>query len=182
VQLICDANCYITDVVARWPGSVHDTTIFDNCRVRALLELRDTNGYLIGDGGYPCRRYLMTPVLNPATPAEQRYNNVHAFARNCIERTNGILKRRFPCLKYGMRIRIDNALPVIVAAAVLHNIATALGESIPDTDDLMQSFIEMQIIKGMQFEYDPVDVVPPVGLIPAGAMGMRRALIDGHFA
>lgn len=123
----------------------------------------------------------MTPVLNPTTTAEQRYNNAQVLARNCIERTNGILKRRFPCLKYGMRLRVKNSLAVIVATTVLHNIATALGEDVPDNDDLLDSYISMREAKGLQVQYDPVDVAPPVGLIPVGAAGMRRALIDGHF-
>jgi len=96
VQLISDSHSRITDVVARWPGSVHDSTVFDNSRIRALLETGPREGYLVGDGGYPCRQYLLTPVLNPATEAEKKYNEAQASARNCIERANGILKRRFP--------------------------------------------------------------------------------------
>jgi hypothetical protein len=181
VQLVCDAKCYITDVVARWPGSVHDSTIFDNCRLRAILESGQLEGYLIGDSGYACRSYMMTPIANPATIPEQRYNNAQALGRNCIERTNGILKRRFPCMKYGMRLRTDNTLKVIVATAILHNIATALGEDVPEEDELLVSYLHMRQQKGLQVTYDPVEVTPPVGLIAAGAAGMRRALIDGHF-
>jgi hypothetical protein len=125
---------------------------------------------------------MMTPVQNPTTEAEQRYNNAQALARNCIERTNGILKRRFPCLKYGMRLRVDNVLNVIVATTVLHNIATTLGEDVPDNDSLLDSYLSMREKKGLLVLYDTVDVTPPVGLIPVGAAGMRKALIDGHFS
>jgi nuclease HARBI1 len=104
VQLVCDNTGYISDVVARWPGSVHDSTIFDNSHIRARLETCGVDGYLVGDGGYPCRRYLLTPVCNPTTNAEKQYNAAQIKARNCIERTNGILKRRFPALKYGLRL------------------------------------------------------------------------------
>ena len=27
VQIVCDFNCKITNIVALWPGSVHDSTI-----------------------------------------------------------------------------------------------------------------------------------------------------------
>ena len=78
VQLICDCSGYISDVVARWPGSVHDSTIFDNSHVRALLETCQEEGYLVGDSGYACRRYLLTPLLSPISNAEQAYNRAHA--------------------------------------------------------------------------------------------------------
>nr|CAI5828848.1 unnamed protein product [Callosobruchus analis] len=35
---ICDANLNLLDVVARWPGSTHDNTIFNNCVVRRKFE------------------------------------------------------------------------------------------------------------------------------------------------
>ncbi|KAJ4447341.1 hypothetical protein ANN_09345 [Periplaneta americana] len=31
VQAICNANMEFSDIVARWPGSSHDSTIFNNC-------------------------------------------------------------------------------------------------------------------------------------------------------
>lgn len=38
VQVVCDANLKLLDVVARWPGSAHDNTIFNNSRVRRKFE------------------------------------------------------------------------------------------------------------------------------------------------
>ncbi|XP_031332890.1 putative nuclease HARBI1 [Photinus pyralis] len=37
-QVICDADMKFSDVVARWPGSAHDATIFMNSRICARLE------------------------------------------------------------------------------------------------------------------------------------------------
>lgn len=37
-QVICNAQKKITNIVARWPGSTHDTTIFNNSRIRAQFE------------------------------------------------------------------------------------------------------------------------------------------------
>ena len=71
VQLVCNTNSYITDVVARWPGSVHDSNIFDNSHMRAVFENGQVEGYLVGDGGYACRSYMMTPLINPITAAEK---------------------------------------------------------------------------------------------------------------
>ena len=42
--------------------------------IRAQFENNEFgNGFLLGDGGYPCRDYLMTPLLNPYTEPEKRY-------------------------------------------------------------------------------------------------------------
>lgn len=38
VQFITDANLKIMDVVARWPGSQHDNTIFNHSQIKARFE------------------------------------------------------------------------------------------------------------------------------------------------
>ncbi|GBM94652.1 Putative nuclease HARBI1 [Araneus ventricosus] len=74
VQTISDADLYIRNIVARWPGSTHDSTIFDHSHVRALFEAEiiPPSYHLIGDNGYSCRTYLMTPFLNPTTQMQKR--------------------------------------------------------------------------------------------------------------
>ena len=63
-------------------------------------------GYLLGDSGYPCRKDLMTPILEPRTRSEEAYNSAHIATRNVVERSFGVLKRRFPCLRMGLRIKV----------------------------------------------------------------------------
>jgi len=48
VQLVCDQTDCATDVVARWPGSVYDSTIFDNSYIRAELETKAYEEHLVG--------------------------------------------------------------------------------------------------------------------------------------
>jgi len=185
VQLVCDSTGYISDVVARWPGSVHDSTIFDNCRLRAFFESNQSEGCLVGDGGYACRRYMLTPINNPATRSDKLYNDAQILARNCIERTNGMLKRRFPALKYGIRLSLENTLPVIVATVVLHNIAMILGDEIPDIDDeqLHEYLAVKRTEQLMEWENnDPADVAPPDTAQHTGTTARRRAIIDSHFS
>jgi len=185
VQLICDQSGYLMDVVARWPGSVHDSTIFDNCQVRAMLETSQSDGYLVGDSGYPCRRYLLTPVVNPTTEAQKKYNASHVAARNCIERANGILKRRFPALKYGLRLSLEHTLPVIVATCILHNIALVMGDEVPPDDEELDAYMQKMRIDGVDTDYDPVEVGPPCIASRTGAANtasVRQAVIDSHFA
>jgi len=181
MQLVCDQRGYISDVVARWPGSVHDSTIFDQCHLRAVLETSLADGYLVGDSGYPCKPYLLTPMNTPITAAEKAYNYAQAVARNVIERTNGLLKCRFPCLKYGLRVKLEHALPVIVATVVLHNIAVLLGDDQPPEDIQLHAHIASKRSAGLHIDYDPVQVGPPTAANPIGATGVRRAVINGHF-
>lgn len=132
VQVICDSDLMINNIVARWPGSAHDSTIFNNSRIRTRFDIGEfANGILLGDSGYPLKPYLLTPLANPASRAEQLYNESHIRTRNLIERTFGIWKRRFPALCYGLRCKIETSMVVIIATAVLHNIARTAGEDMP---------------------------------------------------
>jgi len=181
VQLVCDCSGFVTDVVARWPGSVHDSTIFDNCHLRAQFETGELKGCLVGDSGYACRPYLLTPLGNPTTPAETAYNNSHAAARNCIERANGVLKRRFPVLKYGIRLQIKNTLPVIVAAVVLHNIALTVGDEEPGDDQQLVEYMATRRQDLLADDYDEQQVQPLDATNLPGACGMRSTIINNYF-
>ena len=84
----------IFDIVARWPGSAHDSRIFHNSNVKHRLQNGELEGsgnlctlgvrriifiscshdkvvrtgILLGDSGYPQLPYLFTPVLDPVMP------------------------------------------------------------------------------------------------------------------
>ena len=68
VQVVCLSNYQITDVCCQWPGSSHDAWILRNSALCAKFEngtypgLRE--GLLLGDSGYPCNTWLMTPLLD----------------------------------------------------------------------------------------------------------------------
>ena len=128
VQVIGDANLKIVDIVAKWQGSVHDSTIFNNSKTRYKIESGQLEGILLGDNGYPNRSYLLTPLLNPISRSEKMYNRSHIKTRNCVERLFGVWKRRFPCLHLGFRVKLKNVTPIIIATAVLHNFAIDASE------------------------------------------------------
>ena len=65
VQLVCDANYTIINLVARWPGSTHDSRILRESELFNQFEDGGVNGILLGDSGYPLKRWLLTPLLNP---------------------------------------------------------------------------------------------------------------------
>ena len=74
VQLICSAYYRIINVVARWPGSTHDSRILRESQVGLQFSNQDLQGLLLGDSGYPLMSWLMTPIQNPTTDRETAYN------------------------------------------------------------------------------------------------------------
>lgn len=129
VQVVCDSQLKCLDVVARWPGSAHDQTIFNNSSLKHRFEsgqFRD--GLLLGDSGYELKQYLLTPFLNPSSPAENLYNESHIRTRNTIERCFGVCKNRFPVLRRQITLNLARVQAIIVACFVLHNIAIDVNE------------------------------------------------------
>lgn len=92
------------------------------------------NGILLGDSAYPSKSYLLTPLLNPGRRAEILYNESHIRTRNIVERLFGVWKRRFPILALGMRYKLPRIMTIIVATAVLYNIARRNGDENPPED------------------------------------------------
>lgn len=138
VQAVTGPELQFLDVVASWPGSVHDSRIFSNSRVMVLYEQKAVPGILLGDQGYACLPYLMPPLRNPRTAAEKRYNTSHIKTRNTVERAFGVWKRRFPCLRTKLLTDTPRSVAIITACAALHNVAYAMREPCPvsiDEDD-----------------------------------------------
>lgn len=135
MQAICNANLEFTDLVARWPGRTHDSYIFSNCYRRALFEQGQYgNALLVGDAGYACNNYMMTPLQQCNNAAENLYNESQIRTRNCVERLFGVWKRRFPSMAIGLGVSLQNSFPIIISTAVLHNIARRSGEDTPPND------------------------------------------------
>ncbi|RWS20268.1 putative nuclease HARBI1-like protein [Leptotrombidium deliense] len=132
VQAVVDAKMKFTNLVVRWPGSVHDSRIFRNSALYDFLETNNINGHLLGDAGYACKNYMMTPLANPTSPAEKRYQISHTKTRNVIERTFGAWKAKFYCLHIPLRISLKNTLNVIVACGVLWNFLINIGDEITE--------------------------------------------------
>lgn len=133
-QVICDSQLRIVDIVCRWPGSVHDSRVFHNSSVKTQFEDGLHDGLLLGDQGYPCKKYLLTPMAQPRSPAECSYNRSHTRTRISIERCFGILKRRFLCLHTGLRYSPVFCCNIILACAILHNYIIQHGGVLVDSE------------------------------------------------
>lgn len=84
-----------------------------------------------------------------------------------MERQYGVIKRRFPALAMGLRIKLETACKVIVACCILHNICVDFKEDVPPTpdeldEDLLNSLIqegqiENEILGGMELLPNAID-------------------------
>ncbi|KAK4885926.1 hypothetical protein RN001_002197 [Aquatica leii] len=157
IQAVCGANLKIVDVVARWPGSTHDATVFMN-----------------SDSGYPIKNYFLTPLSNPNNRQERLYNESHIRSRNVVERLFGVWKRRFPILAYGIRLKLDTAMAVIVATAVLHNIALEINEELPPCPNDLERENLKNLIENGQINYIHNEEIR--------LDHVRRDLINNYFA
>lgn len=109
----------------------------------------------------------MTPILHPENRAEALYNESLVRTRVTIERLNGVLKRRFPILAYGCRLKLDTTLTIIVACAVLHNICVQQNDiDPPDPDDL-------ELFNRVMLE----DEVPEVPVVNENLPGLLQGTI-----
>ena len=138
LQVVCDADLVFIDVVAKWPGSVHDARILRRSALFDAFEgpRKPVTGFLLGDSGYMLRDWLLTPIVNPRTQQEETYNFRQSSTRTAVERSIGVAKRRWHCLRR-LRLSPTKACQVITVCLMLHNRARklALPDVESDSDD-----------------------------------------------
>ncbi|KAJ8913251.1 hypothetical protein NQ315_012869, partial [Exocentrus adspersus] len=137
VQVVCDADLKIRDIVCRWPESAHDANIFRNCTLRRRFENGEFGeNLLLSDSGYSIKPYLITPVNNPTTPAEQLFK---LFCWSAQIRTRNTVERFRNKIKCGKKLEA-----IVVCCTVLHNIARQLHDNeIPPVNEDVEAAIEL---------------------------------------
>ena len=93
VQAMTDVDYKFADIVARWPGSTHDSFIFWTSDVHYYLRVNLTTieqGVVLGDSGY-LLPLLMISYTNPPSH-QRRFNTTHKTTRSSVERSIGQLK------------------------------------------------------------------------------------------
>ncbi|XP_048065354.1 putative nuclease HARBI1 [Megalobrama amblycephala] len=134
VQVVVDHRGMFADVVAKWPGSTHDSFVWANSVVGQDTE-RGVFGQSIflGDSSYPLRTYLLSPVTNPTTQAEHNYNTAHIRTCSLVEHSVGRWKMRKSA--GGLRMKPERCGAVAVVTAMLHNITVSGGAALPEEEE-----------------------------------------------
>ncbi|XP_063798305.1 putative nuclease HARBI1 [Pseudophryne corroboree] len=136
-QAICDHNTRFMNVFAAYPGSTHDAYILRNSNIFQKFENLDfPDGWLLGDSGYGCRPWLMTPFRNPKGRAEKKYNRAHILTRGVIERSFGLLKSRFRCLaktRGALQYSAAKMCKMFIVCCILHNMCLDYKVDMDDT-------------------------------------------------
>ena len=53
VQVICGHRGRFINLVAKWPGSVHDSRVLRSSQIKDVTESGRIKGCVLGDSGYP---------------------------------------------------------------------------------------------------------------------------------
>ena len=178
LQVICDADLTIVNCVVKWPGSVHDARILRESALYADSESqrKPLSGFILGDSSYMLRDWLLTPIVNPVSAKDHRYNAALCGTRCTVERCIGVLKRRWHCLHTELRVSPQKACKMITACVVLHNRAMKLNHPVPaDLPDCPPTDPPCDDHDTMQ------STQPSEQARIAAAKVARQRLIDQHF-
>ncbi|KAJ1122142.1 hypothetical protein NDU88_000646 [Pleurodeles waltl] len=158
-QMVCLEDQYISHVNAKFPGSVHDAYILRNSSIPCVMgQLQRHCVWLLGDSGYPNLSWLLTPLRNPRTRAEERYNEAHGRTRRVIERTFGLLKARFRCRHMtggSLFYSPKKVCQIIVTCCMLHNLA--LRRQVPFLQEDGPDGGVVAAVEPVDSEDEPVD-------------------------
>lgn len=141
VQIVCDHKKRIRHYVAGYPGSCHDSRLWNECNiVKDFNKFFSNDQWICGDKGYPLSNYVLTPFRENATVVSdtnrKMFNKYLSMYRVIIEHVNGALKETFSCLK-GLKLKIndvtthESAVDCIRSCLVLYNITMPLENYMP---------------------------------------------------
>ncbi|BFG35074.1 hypothetical protein CerSpe_213480 [Prunus speciosa] len=130
---VCDPDLKFIYVLSGWEGSTSDARILRDALARDNLFQVPSDKYYLVDAGYangqgflaPYRgtRYHLNewPGNNRPETYKELFNLRHSIARNVIERSFGLLKKRWSILRTPSFFNIKTQLRIINACFVLHN-------------------------------------------------------------
>lgn len=152
-QIIVDDRNFITNINARYPGSVHDSYLWGASLVYAMFQNEYTSPaeqkyWLLGDEGYPLSPFLIT-VRDEGTDAKHKeFYRRHKLIRSHVERAIGIIKNRFRCILGEKKLHYApiKCAKIINAVAVCHNFLILHGyEDTEESSSNMEPIIQNNV-------------------------------------
>ncbi|XP_031255285.1 putative nuclease HARBI1 [Pistacia vera] len=143
VMVVCDFNMLFIYVITGWEGSAHDTRILNS-----ILDNHDSGfphpppgKYYLVDASYvnkggflaPHRRfpYHVPDVRRNLSRPLQLFNYRHASFWNVVERTFGVLKKRFYILDGMNNYPLEKQAKIAMAFCVIHNFIRRFNKNDP---------------------------------------------------
>ncbi|XP_028072571.1 uncharacterized protein LOC114274794 [Camellia sinensis] len=169
VLAACDFDMLFTFINSGWEGSAHDNAILVDSITRADLQFpHPPNGkYYLVDAGFTNMPGFLTPFRSQryhlqefrghryAGPKEL-FNHRHSSLRSVIERTFGVLKKRFPILRSMPNYKSTRQEPLVIACCVVHNwirLHAAMDLFFMEADNEIAAKAEADGLVGDQADY-----------------------------
>ncbi|XP_077237296.1 uncharacterized protein LOC143878967 [Tasmannia lanceolata] len=177
-----DFDLKFTYVLCGWEGSASDSRMLASA-------ISKQNGipilpgkFYLGDAWYPCLSHFITPIrsigyhLNQIrgrrpTKLEELYNQRHSSARNVIERTFGVLKKRFGILNSAPMYSYDKQIDIVLACCCVHN---HIRREMPDDAYIQDVEDELALLPPEEEEEE--------GPVPPPPMTRAEDLREGEMA
>lgn len=143
-----DFEMNFTYILAGWEGSAHDGRVIKDAMRRGFKA--PEGRYFLADAGYANKDFLLSPyrgvryhlreIRQVGRSPEDKYelfNFRHSSARNVVERTFGVFKRRWRIFDRQHEYSIRTQVKLIYALAAIHNLINrfySVGDDLEDTE------------------------------------------------
>nr|KYP48369.1 Putative nuclease HARBI1 [Cajanus cajan] len=151
----CDFDMKFTYVLGGWEGTASDSRILKDVLGREDPLIIPQGKYYLGDAGFMLKGQIITPYRGvryhlkeysrraPQNPREL-FNHRHSSLRNVIERTFGVLKKRFPIIASGTEphYSFDTMTNIVLACCILHNFLRGV-----DNDESLLAEVDRELME-----------------------------------
>ncbi|CAL5067541.1 unnamed protein product [Urochloa decumbens] len=188
---VVDWNMKFLYVLPGWEGSASDSRVLRDAMSRQDAFVVPNGKYYLVDAGYtngpgflaPFRstRYHLKEWVSsqqqPTTPKEL-YNLRHSRARNVVERTFGLVKKKWAILRTQNFFGIRDQIRIIIACCILHNYSRDRQHQM---DDLLLQEVDAELAAMPNEPIDDANLIRSVQVTPEWN-AYRDQLADDMFA